>query len=45
LYFENGELQVEYNMGRRKVGLAEMEKIQKYSVNNPYWEWLKVNTN
>jgi len=44
MYFESGELQVELNMGRRKVSFEEMKKTQKYSVINRYWEWLKVNT-
>ena len=31
-------------MGRREVGLAEVKKIQKYSVNSRYWERFTVNT-
>lgn len=32
MYFESCELQVEYNMGRRKVGLAEMERKYRNTV-------------
>jgi ABC-type antimicrobial peptide transport system ATPase subunit len=42
MYFESGEMEVEWNMGRRKVGFEEMKKIQKYSFKNRYWNWLNV---
>jgi len=32
MYFESGELQVEYNMGRRKVGLAEKKRKYRNTV-------------